>query len=78
MFKFLGIYKICCIFQILDSNNLLTKKRQKKWLQQCIDQMKKKMYWKIENELSINKNTKSSQTNTFPHCLSMWKKGCEI
>ena len=32
------------------------------------------MYWKIEIELSINENTKSSQTNTFPHFLSMWKK----
>ena len=32
------------------------------------------MYWKIEIELSINENTKSSQTNTFPHFLSMWEK----
>ena len=62
------------IIQILDSNNLLN--NNKKLAKSDLDSFKK--YWKVEIDLSINDNTKSSPIETFSQLLGMSEKICEI
>ena len=62
------------IIQILGSNNLLN--NNKKLAKKDLDNFKK--YWKVEIDLSINDNTKSSPIETFSQFLSMSEKICGI